>query len=182
MDPSGGWATHSGPRTSRSIADHRTSRFATGVRAERPRLPPNLGYSGKRFFDGRNSEASLAQSTEEQTASKEGSLPPKPPASAHQVWATGHSNRTARERNQHNRSAGRPEGVDSYIPHYSTINRTRDKAGNSPSSIDRRALDIDHAQDLLKWDEGRNQHASRKRSRSPDLKATRNENRIAYRR
>ncbi|EAW12461.1 protein kinase domain protein [Aspergillus clavatus NRRL 1] len=183
MDPNGGWATLSGLRTSRSMTDHRNNRYSSTTRSDRSRPHAHPDYPRKRFFDGRNTEASIAHVTDESTASKEGGLPPKPPAPAHQAWATGHPNRTTRENNQHNRSGGRPEGqADSYIPHYSNMNRTRERAGNSPTSIDRRDFDHEQPHESLKWDQGRNQHASRKRSRSPDSRSARTENRMPYRR
>jgi serine/threonine-protein kinase BUR1 len=186
MGPNSGWATNSGPRPT---IDNRNSRIPGAARVGRLPAHGVQSHPTKRPFESRNavSHGSLnaGESFPGLSGSKDGGLPPKPPASARQPWTMGHSNRATRERGQRNHFGGWPDGkLDSYIPTYSDASEhSRERKGNSPSSIgDRRDLELEQSNEGHKQGHPWDRYASRRRSRSPDFRAARTEDRALYRR
>lgn len=186
MGPNSGWTSNSG---SRPTTDNRNSRIPGASRVGR--LPPHgvQNHPTKRPFENRNAvshgPSNAGESFPGFSGSKDCGLPPKPPVSAHPSWSMGYSNRATREKGQRNHFGGWPDGkLDSYIPTYSDASgHSRERKGNSPGSIvDRRDLELEHSNEGHKQGHPWDRCASRKRSRSPDFRAARTEDRALYRR
>ncbi|KAF7128625.1 hypothetical protein CNMCM5793_003413 [Aspergillus hiratsukae] len=95
MGPNSGWATNSGPRPA---TDNRNSRIPGAARVGRLHAHGNQNHPTKRPFESRNAVSHGSLNAGESIpgfslGSKDGGLPPKPPASARQSWTMGHSNR-----------------------------------------------------------------------------------------
>ncbi|GFF93772.1 LOW QUALITY PROTEIN: cyclin-dependent protein kinase Sgv1, putative [Aspergillus lentulus] len=90
MGPNSGWATNSGPRPT---TDNRNSRIPGAARVGRLPAHGVQNHPTKRPFESRNavSHGSLnaGESFPGFSGSKDGGLPPKPPASARQSWTMG---------------------------------------------------------------------------------------------
>ncbi|RLL97324.1 hypothetical protein CFD26_102194 [Aspergillus turcosus] len=118
MGPNSGWATNSGPRPA---TDNRNSRIPGAARVGRLHAHGNQNHPTKRPFESRNAVSHGSLNAGESIpgfslGSKDGGLPPKPPASARQSWTMGHSNRATRERGQRHHFGGLPDGkLDSVI-------------------------------------------------------------------
>jgi serine/threonine-protein kinase BUR1 len=187
MGPNSGWATNSGPRPA---TDSRNSRIPGAARGGRLHAHGNQSHPTKRPFESRNAVSHGSLNAGDSIpgfslGSKDGGLPPKPPASARQSWTMGHSNRATRERGQRNHFGGWPDGkLDSYVPTYSdTSEHSQERKGNSPSSIvGRRDLELEQSNEGYKQGHSWDRYASRRRSRSPDFRAARTEDRALYRR
>ena len=175
MGPNGEWTGGSGVRLA---TDQRCNR-PPGL--GRPSQPNNNGFSNgppRRPYDNRIPEAH--QSHKKQVSEKphahlpawqrdNSSLPPKPPVSNHQPWATGQGWRAdahvdQRRERQMPRGDGRLEvHLDSYVPNYDSLGGDRPKGrgdGGAPrrdNSESREVVECVH--DL-----------SGPQSRSPDLR------------
>ncbi|GIJ85443.1 serine/threonine protein kinase, CMGC, CDC2/CDK sub [Aspergillus pseudoviridinutans] len=187
MGPNSGWATNSGTRPA---TDNRNSRIPGAARVGRLPAHGNQNHPTKRPFESRNAVSQGSLNAGESVpgfllGSKDGGLPPKPPASARQSWTMGRSNRVTRERGQRSHFGGRPDGkLDSYVPTYSdTSEHSRERKGNNSSStVDRRDLELEQSNEGHKQGHSWDRYASRRRSRSPDFRAARAEDRALYRR
>ncbi|PYI10100.1 Pkinase-domain-containing protein [Aspergillus sclerotiicarbonarius CBS 121057] len=167
--PNGSWATSSGNRTG---VDSRNSRLPNAAR-----VGWNSGTQGvppQRSLDNRNCEMHAARSrTGGEEPSQEpwhkGGLPPRPPTSNHQTWASGNIGRVGRDRNHQGR--GRSEGsLDSYVPNYAGgSERHWERDHSSSNNMDRREPNNDQAHQFMRRDYSR-ENFSRRRSRSPNLR------------
>ncbi|PWY85654.1 Pkinase-domain-containing protein [Aspergillus sclerotioniger CBS 115572] len=178
--PNGSWAACSGNRTG---IDGRNSRLPNAARGNW-----NHGAQGvppQRSIDNRNCETHTARSRSGGEESGQGpwhkgGLPPRPPMSNHQAWASGNIGRVGRDRNHQGR--GRSEGnLDSYIPNYTGGGDRHWERDHSSSNMDRRELTSDQAHQSMRRDYSR-ENFSRRRSRSPNFREGRDVARAFHRR
>ncbi|PLB51776.1 putative CDK9 [Aspergillus steynii IBT 23096] len=166
MGPTGGWATNSGTR---STMESKNSRIPGAARIGKSNQG-NQGNHSRRSVDHRTAEthtARVRQGTEDPGRvippwQKDSGLPPKPPTSAHQAWATVHPSRAGRDSAIHQgRFGGRPDGnLDSYVPNYLG-------GFDSHRDWDRRNTRHESSRQINRRDYPRESNSSRRRSRSP---------------
>ncbi|RAL05666.1 CDC2/CDK family serine/threonine-protein kinase [Aspergillus ibericus CBS 121593] len=166
--PNGSWATSSGNKTG---VDGKNSRLPNAIR-----VGWNSGTQGvpqQRSLENRNCEMHTARSRTGVEEPSQGpwhksGLPPRPPTSNHQTWASGNIGRVGRDRNHQGR--GRLEGnLDSYVPIYDGSERHWERDHSSNNSMDRRELNNDQAHQVMRRDSSR-ENFPRRRSRSPNLR------------
>lgn len=165
--PNGNRASGSGNRTG---IDGRNSRLPNAARGTWNNGVP--GVPSQRSVDNRNCEMHAAQSRTggedlSQGAWHKGGLPPRPPTSNHQTWASGSIGKLGRDRSHQAR--GRSEGnLDSYIPSYAGGGeRHWERDPNWGYNTDRRDINNgDSAYQPVRRDYSR-ENLSRRRSRSP---------------
>ena len=178
--PNGSWAAGSGGRVG---IDGRNSRLPNAAR-----MGWGHGAQGvppQRSIDNRNCETHPARSRSGGEESSQGpwhkgGLPPRPPTSNHQAWASGNVGRVGRDRNLQGR--GRSEGnLDSYVPNYAGGgDRHWERDHSSSNNMDRREIFNDQAHQSMRRDYSR-ENFSRRRSRSPNFREVRDVARAFHR-